>query len=277
MSMRSLAFFMTFARYWLKMTTIYNQIGHHYNRSRKADPFLVSRMYNGLHCGSDKIYLDIGCGTGNYTRELQVLGLEMVGVDPSIVMLQQAKSKYPEMKWIEGSAEKIPMRDHSIDAALGSLTLHHWDSISKGFRELKRVLKPNGRMVFFTALPSQMECYWLAHYFPKMILDSANKMPSWDIICQAALNTGWKIQATEKYYIQDSLKDLFLYAGKNNPAFYLNEANRNGISSFTTLADSEEVEKGLDLLRRDIESGRIEQIIKKYDSDSGDYIFISFS
>jgi hypothetical protein len=137
------------------------------------------------------------------------------------------------------------------------------------------VLKQGGKLVIFTAAPEQMKGYWLNHYFPKMLQDSILQMPSMDTIKEAAADAGFKIMRTEKYFIQDDLKDLFLYAGKNRPGFYLDEQVRKGISSFSALANADEVKQGLLALKNDIETGKFDEINAKFENEMGDYLFIT--
>ena len=73
--------------------TKYDEIGTGYNSTRQADPYLTGRLFSLLQPQSDKLYLDIGCGTGNYTCVLADKGLNFIGVEPSEKMLSEAKSK----------------------------------------------------------------------------------------------------------------------------------------------------------------------------------------
>ena len=146
--------------------------------------------------------------------------------------------------------------------------------MKSGFLELNRVLKPNGKIVIFTSTPQQMKGYWLNHYFPKMLSDSMIQMPDVEHVKTVMNYCHLKFLGTDKYYIKPDLEDRFLYCGKQNPELYFHEETRNGISSFSSLANQTEVEKGLSELRRDIDSGKINEIIKSYENDFGDYIFI---
>ncbi len=67
---------------------------------------------------------------------------------------------------------------------------------------------------------------------------------------------------------------MFLYCGKQNPKLYLNPAIRHGISSFSSLANKNEVEKGLIKLEHDITNKSIQDVINTYKNDLGDYLFI---
>lgn len=256
------------------MPAKYDEIGINYNLTRKADPYLLGRFLDLLQVDPQKQYLDIGCGTGNYTIALHHKGAQFIGVDPSIEMLDKAKLKCPDIKWIEGSAEYLELTDHAVDSIMASLTIHHWTDLGNGFKELFRILKPGGRFILFTSTPIQMEGYWLNHYFPKMLKDSISQMPSLKLVEAQLTQSGFENVQTEKYFIQPDLQDLFLYAGKHDPSLYFKPRVRRGISSFSALANQEEVEQGLSILSKDIQSGKIKQIIQSYDNDLGDYLFV---
>jgi ubiquinone/menaquinone biosynthesis C-methylase UbiE len=256
--------------------TKYDKIGIGYNSTRQADPYLTSRIFSLLRPQTHKLYLDIGCGTGNYTCALADKGLNFIGVEPSEKMLNEAKSKKQNVQWMKGNAEQIPVEDKTFDGIIATLTIHHWTDIKLAFTELNRVLKDNGRIVIFTSTSEQMKGYWLNHYFPKMLYSSIIQMPSLDTLKNASNEAKLRIFDIEKYFIKDDLKDFFLYFGKNKPKYYFEEQIRHGISSFSALANNEEVKQGLTKLRNDIDNNEFEKIKMKYDNDLGDYIFISF-
>lgn len=256
------------------MKAKYDKIGIDYNTTRKADPLLVERLYFHLAPEKGKKYLDIGCGTGNYTVALNRKGVDFIGLDPSREMLKIAQTKNNNVSWHKGKAEKIPFEDKAFDGAIATLTLHHWSDLSHGFNELRRVLKPGGNLVVFTSTPKQMEGYWLNYYFPKMLQDSIQQMPKFEAVEKSLKESGFEIKTTEKYFVKPDLKDLFLYAGKHNPTLYLNEQIRKGISSFSSLAHTYEIVSGLDQLQADITSGEIRTIINDYKNNEGDYLFV---
>jgi len=256
------------------MSTKYNKIGINYNQTRKADLYLIEQLLKHLNPSKTGLYLDIGCGTGNYTSEFQKKGFNIIGIDPSIEMLQKAKTKNEAIEWKIGSAEKTDLPEASIDGVIGTLTIHHWTNLARAFSELSYILKPKGKIVIFTSTPQQMKGYWLNHYFPKMLEDSMEQMPTLKAVSEAMTQSGIKITSTETYNIEPDLQDQFLYCGKQNPELYFDKSVRHGISSFSALANIEEVEMGLDVLRADIDSGKIDEIIKSYENNFGDYLYI---
>lgn len=252
----------------------YDKIGKNYNQTRKADAYLADRFFHHLSPFPNGKYLDIGCGTGNYTIALNQKGVDFVGVDPSNEMLSKAKAKSNNVEWKIGKSENIPLENEAVNGILASLTIHHWTDLNKAFIELNRVLKPFGKIVIFTSTPDQMKGYWLNYYFPKMLEDSSKQMPAFDVIKKAMKTGRFEIIETEKYFVREDLEDMFLYSGKQNPKLYLNPQIRQGISSFSDLANAVEAEKGLHKLKTDIETGKINEVVKKYDNDYGDYLFI---
>ena len=256
------------------MEVKYDKIGIDYNLTRRADKYLTERLLHFLSPCEKGIYLDIGCGTGNYTNEFEKKSFQFIGIDPSAEMLTKAKTKNEKIDWRIGTSENIELDSESIDGIIGSLTIHHWPDLEKGFAELSRVLKSNGRIVIFTSTPKQMKGYWLNHYFPQMLEDSIAQMPSLENVKAAMEKAAIGIVNTEKYFVKPDLQDQFLYCGKENPELYFKEEVRNGISSFSSLSNRQEVKQGLSQLRNDIDSGKINEITTSYENEMGDYLFI---
>ncbi|MCC6582333.1 MAG: methyltransferase domain-containing protein, partial [Chitinophagales bacterium] len=73
--------------------TIYNTIGKGYNNTRRADPYIAGRMLALLQPSPNGRYLDVGCGTANYTHYMAQSGLIFYGIDPSDTMLDIAHTK----------------------------------------------------------------------------------------------------------------------------------------------------------------------------------------
>ena len=96
---------------------------------------------------SDKV-LEIGCGTGLFTKKVyDMTGAAITATDLSIDLLNQAKAKLPNATFMIDDAMKMSFTDESFDVVFGSSILHHLD-LSISLKEVFRVLKKNGRMVF---------------------------------------------------------------------------------------------------------------------------------
>lgn len=251
----------------------YDRIGENYNQTRQADPYLLSRLrfYLGPLEGP---VLDIGCGTGNYTIALQEAAYQMEGVDPSSLMLEVARSKSKAIKWTNAKVEDLPFEANKFRGATVFLSLHHWQSLEIGFKEVRRVLTPGGPLIIFSSTPEQMRHYWLRHYFPAMIEASCQQMPSLERVKEALSDAGLDYEGVETYAVREDLQDHFLACGKHQPELYLKPEIRAGISSFAAIAHEDEVRMGLQKLKRDIERGEVHNVIRTFEHDGGDYLFI---
>ncbi len=255
------------------MSIKYDKIGTGYDKTRKADPYIAERMYHLLEATNLGHYLDLGCGTGNYTSYLQNKGIHFTGIDPSKTMLARARERNAFVDWKIGHAENIPLPSSFVDGILCSLTVHHWSDINAGLIETARVLKHNAPIVIFSSSPDQMEHYWLKHYFPQMMQNSIKQMPSIEFIKNTLNNSGYNDIEIEYYNVKDDLKDMFLYCGKHQPEYYLMEDIRLGISTFSSLAHENEINSGLNQLKIDIESKQINSVIESSIYENGDYLF----
>lgn len=252
----------------------YDTIGKNYNNTRKPDPVLVSRLAQHVAPTPQAKYLDVGCGTGNYTCELAAIAGDWTGVDPSKEMLNKASAKCEGVDWVQGNAESFTLPTKSFDKCVCTLTLHHWSDLAAGFKNIHEHLRDSGRLIIFTSTPKQMRSYWLNHYFPVMLADSMNQMPSFDLVSKSLNEAGFRLELQEPYSIHPEIEDLFLYAGKHDPEMYFNEKIRKGISSFSSLAHRQEVESGLRRLRQDLDSGKFAEIRQRYTDKHGDYVYL---
>jgi SAM-dependent methyltransferase len=93
--------------------------------------------------------LEIGCGTGYFTRELTRLGADIVAIDVSPDLLEIAKAKYsaPNVRYEIQNAYALTYNDSMFDSVVGSSILHHLE-IEEALREIYRVLKPGGTIYF---------------------------------------------------------------------------------------------------------------------------------
>ena len=106
-----------------------------------------------LHAGftKDDHLLDIGCGSGPACREAAkiIINGSIIGIDPTPAMIRFAneQTNNSSIQFIEGSAENIPLDDHSVTICSAINSLHHWTDFHRGLQEVKRVLKKNGRLI----------------------------------------------------------------------------------------------------------------------------------
>lgn len=254
-------------------TSLYDNIGQGYDTTRRADSYITSRLAQHLSIVNDGMYLDVACGTGNYTMTLASQGGRWHGIDQSGHMLQIAKQKSKTITWHQADVTAQPFSDGMFMGALCTLAIHHFGDLLKVFKEIYRVIA-HGRIVIFTATPEQMYGYWLNEYFPHAMAKSIEQMPALDRVQKNLIEAGFQLILVEPYEIQMDLQDFFLYSGKFSPEIYLSESVRRGISTFTSLANAEEIKAGCKRLSADISSCRIADVMETYKHDKGDYLFV---
>jgi SAM-dependent methyltransferase len=99
---------------------------------------------------SGDVVVDIGCGPGVAARYAARLGASATGVDPAPVMLRVARlltRRSETVRYIEGTAEALPVPDHSASVVWSVAAVHHWTDLDAGLREATRVLRSGGRLV----------------------------------------------------------------------------------------------------------------------------------
>ena len=199
---------------------IYDKIGETYDSTRMADPLICGRLIELLRVEPNGKYLDVGCGSGNYTIGLAQRGAEMEGIDISKSMLAMARDKYDDIKFHLGDAQKMPLADNEYDGACSVLATHHIDDLLQAFSEVYRVIK-HGVFAMFTSTPEQMRHYWLCEYFPKMMRNAAEKMTSFPQLKITLEAAGFTNVIQIPLFFTNDMQDWFLQAGKYRPAMYL--------------------------------------------------------
>lgn len=102
--------------------------------------------------------MDVGCGTGHYSSYLKKRYPESVlfGLDLSFPMLTFAKARQPEVFWICGDTEEMPIRSQSVDLITANLTLPWCQDMKKAMQEWRRILRPEGLLIFTSLGPDTL-------------------------------------------------------------------------------------------------------------------------
>jgi SAM-dependent methyltransferase len=94
--------------------------------------------------------LELGCGTGVFLEKTARSGAVVHGLDLSEDLLAKARARLVDLANVtldEGNAEQMPYPAADFDTVYGSSVLHHLD-LKAALREIHRVLRPGGRLVF---------------------------------------------------------------------------------------------------------------------------------
>jgi ubiquinone/menaquinone biosynthesis C-methylase UbiE len=91
--------------------------------------------------------LDVGCGPGHLCAAAAERGLSATGVDLAAGMVERAARSHPEIEFRRADAEDLPFADATFDAVVGAFVVNHLPRPERGAAELRRVLRPGGRLV----------------------------------------------------------------------------------------------------------------------------------
>ena len=117
--------------------------------------------------------VDLGCGPATVLQKLalQRPDLSLTGVDIDEAMLSIAKRRLPQVRFLQGSIDAVPVDDKSADMVVSSMVFHHLERQTKqgAFREAKRILKPGGLFLLCDfSVPVNRRGAWLSRWFGKM-------------------------------------------------------------------------------------------------------------
>ena len=98
--------------------------------------------------------LDVGCGFGAFHPALHAAGARVVAFDYSPGMAREAQQRASKgglaVQVLQADAQQIPLADNSVDHALASHMLYHVPNIRQALEEIRRVVKPGGRVLLTT-------------------------------------------------------------------------------------------------------------------------------
>jgi SAM-dependent methyltransferase len=127
-----------------------------------AEEIRIARLLLGL--GQGDFVLDLACGPGNFSREFAPAvgpaGL-VVGVDASATMLERGgrelrASSTQNLVLFRASATALPFREASFDACCCFAALHLFDDPFAALDEIRRVLRPGGRIALMTSVRREL-------------------------------------------------------------------------------------------------------------------------
>jgi len=218
----------------------YDVIGRGYSWVRRPDPRLAQAIWRAL--GDARTVLNVGAGTGSYEPpDRWVLALE-----PSEVMIAQRPANAAPV--LKSSVEQLPLADQTVDAAMAILTLHHWDSVEAGLRELLRVVRE--RIVIVTMDIQKLAELWIVRdYLPELLGQHAARFPSIDRLRELLPHADVEVLTVAR-----DCQDGFMAAFWAQPHAYLDPAIRAATSAWHDLPPAV-IERALGQLREDLDTG----------------------
>jgi SAM-dependent methyltransferase len=218
----------------------YDRIGLSYSQVRRADPRFEAALWGAL--GDARSVLNVGAGAGSY----EPTDRTVLAVEPSPVMIaQRPPDATPAIRAV---AEFLPLEDHSVDATMAVFTMQHWSDVDRGLAEALRVTRK--RIVLLTLDFDVTAEMWLCRdYLPEIAEHDRKTFPSIEHLRAVLPHV-----RVDTISVPADCTDCFCIALWSRPEAHLDPDVRRSSSIWHLLPESV-VERGLDRLRRDLDSG----------------------
>lgn len=135
---------------------------------RKKLELLLDDIVRNL--AQNSTVLDIGCGTGEQVKRYRKFGFNAVGIEPAENMRLIAQKYNPGVPILDGIITNLPFQNESFDFILAIEVLRylHPLDIQQAYKEMLRVLKPEGKLVFTMVNRYALDGFFLYDTLKKM-------------------------------------------------------------------------------------------------------------
>jgi SAM-dependent methyltransferase len=219
------------------------EIAANYDRARALAPETARLWQDLLSVYVDRtatsLIVDLGCGTGRFSQLLAAhFGVEVVGIDPSQKMIDEARRKPVAGKvgYRQGPAEEIPLSDSCADLVWMSMVYHHLNDPPAVARECRRVLRERGYVCVRNG--TRETDFPHRHFFPGLVPLIDSQLPSREDIKRVFVAAGFA-QVVYRLVTQVVAPDW--------PSFVEKSALR--ADSFLARLDDENFDRGMAALR----------------------------
>jgi ubiquinone/menaquinone biosynthesis C-methylase UbiE len=246
------------------MTAIdYDAWAKTYDDTRGASPSVLRALLDALGEPQGRSLLDIGGGTGNFATGLAGEGFRVALGDYSPEMARRASAKLGGSPVVVADAPHLPFRHASFDCAISVNVLGHVEDWRSMLGEARRVIR-DGPYVMKASTRETLDANWVVEYLPGI----RNHAPLHHyqperVIIEALRKAGFSnVELSRVHY--DEMVDGSIQALKHYPEVFLDDERIFNTATLKRLSDRER-ETGLAALRRDYASGRLREVIDRYE------------
>ncbi len=160
--------------------------------------------------------LDVCCGTGDVSFALSQAGAETIGIDFSAAMLEVAHRRLDArekgaaaLQFLQGDALNLPFPDQSFDVVTISYGLRNLSDLNAGLRELRRVLRPGGRLLILDfGKPDWAPWRWVYFQYLRWCVPILGR-----VFCGDADTHGYILQSLQAYPGQRAVDERLRVTG----------------------------------------------------------------
>jgi ubiquinone/menaquinone biosynthesis C-methylase UbiE len=137
--------------------------------------------------------LEVGCGTGHWLKLLAPVATSLFGVDSSVGMLRQARTKQIPACFSQGYGEQLPFADAVFEVVFCVNALHHFAAPETFIADAARVLSRGGRLAVVGGDPHRGKEQWYVYrYFAGAYEADRRRFPTWEKVAHWMEAAGFK-------------------------------------------------------------------------------------
>lgn len=245
------------------MTIDYDAWARTYDDTRGASPSVLRPLLDALGPPHGRSLLDIGGGTGNFAAAFRAAGFDASLCDLSLEMARRAAGKLAVGSVFVADAQRLPFRDASFDCAVCVNVLGHVPDWPAALREARRVIR-GGPFVAKGSTRETLLGNWLLEYLPAIVdyAPSFHYPPEEAVVSDLRAAGFARVDVRRIHYRDDA--DGSLQALKHFPEALLDDRRIANTATLKRLPASE-LRAGLAAVRRDYRSGKLRDVIARYD------------
>jgi ubiquinone/menaquinone biosynthesis C-methylase UbiE len=183
----------------------FNKVSVEYDRGRVSEDiwFWAGEAERLAHIDSGSLVVDMGCGTGNYGLGIRArTHATVVGFDPSIGMLRQAREKTPDFPVVQSVAEHMPFRGDVFDLVYAAQVWHHVRDKQMAATECCRILRRGGTKIAHTIGHAQLNSKVVFRFFPEIRQGQLDAYPSDEAFQTYFGNAGFRLTEAYPYNVE---------------------------------------------------------------------------
>jgi ubiquinone/menaquinone biosynthesis C-methylase UbiE len=214
-----------------------------YAEGRFVVPILLDELV--VQASGKPRILDLGCGTGHYAAAIAGLtGTPVWGVDPSSMMLREARVQTPACHFAEMAGEHLALASGAFNLCYMVDMVHHASNLDAMLSEVGRVLAPGGTVCVATLSHEALE-HWepCARYFPSSVRLNQARFPALARLYSGLESVGFHSLDVKTLPHRDHVRDVEVFANRGY--------------SILHLIPGSEFEAGMRAMRADAEQGPI--------------------
>ena len=204
------------------VNSVFSEVYQKYDLMNDIMSFGIHRIWkekfiDWMNPQPNSMLIDVAAGTGDIAKMFYKetnYSSKITCVEPNLKMLNQGKIKlknYKAIKWINASAEKIPLEDNIFDYYSISYGIRNVTSVNDTLKEAFRVLKPGGRFMCLEFSKIDNE---LLNFFYKLYSKTIPHIGK--IIVGSKQPYEYLVQSIKGFYDQNQLTDLIKKNGFSN-------------------------------------------------------------